>query len=44
VAHQIGSLLTPATGIGAALATVGACLITIARAASRYQIVEETAE
>jgi hypothetical protein len=44
VAHQIGSLLTPATGTGAALATVGACLITIARAASRYQIVEETAE
>lgn len=43
VAHQIGSLLTPATGVGATLATIGACAIATARAASRYQIVEETA-
>ena len=43
VAHQIGSLLTPATGTGAALTTAGTCAIVIARAASRYQIVEETA-
>jgi hypothetical protein len=43
VAHQIGSLLTPATGAGAALATVGTCAVAIARTASRYQIVEETA-
>lgn len=43
IAYQLGSLLTPATGVGAALTATGTCAIIIARAASRYQIVEETA-
>lgn len=41
VAHQLGSIHTDATGIGAALLSIGASLITVARLAMKYTIVED---
>lgn len=44
VAHQLGTIHTPATGVGAALTVAGTCLLATVRTAIRYQIVEEAAE
>jgi hypothetical protein len=41
VAYQIGSIHTTATGAGSALVTVGAALLTVARLAMKYTIVED---
>lgn len=41
VAHQVGAMHTPVTGAGAAILTVGASLLTVARLAMKYTIVED---
>lgn len=41
VAHQLGAIHTPTTGAGAATLTVGAALLTVARLAMKYTIVED---